>query len=43
MVLEVLTIEKLYANQKKCTYAQSQVEYFRHLVSAQGVAANPNK
>ena len=43
IVLEVLAREQLYANQKKCSFAQPQIEYLGHIVSANGVAADPSK
>ena len=43
IVLEVLAREQLYASQKKCLFAQPQIEYLGHIVSAVGVAADPNK
>lgn len=32
-VLEILRKHKLYENQKKCTFAQAQVEYLGHIIS----------
>ncbi|MCI07009.1 Ty-3/Gypsy retrotransposon polyprotein, partial [Trifolium medium] len=42
-VLELLRIHSLYANKKKCNFAQKSVEYLGHLVTGEGVAVDPNK
>lgn len=33
----------LYANQKKCLFGQTHIEYLAHVVSEEGVAADPSK
>ncbi|XP_062108727.1 uncharacterized protein LOC133819478 [Humulus lupulus] len=43
LVLERLQQHTLYANQKKCLFAQKQVEYLGHVISGHGVAADPSK
>jgi hypothetical protein len=42
-VLQVLRMNKLYANRKKCSFVQKEVEYLGHLISGQGVSADPIK
>ena len=42
-VLQVLREEKLFANRKKCLFAQEQIEYLGHVVTRDGVAADPSK
>lgn len=43
MVLNVLNQHKLYANAKKCSFGQRTLEYLGHIISSQGVAADPEK
>lgn len=43
MVLKVLQDQKLYANKKKCSFGQKEVEYLGHIISGQGVSADPKK
>ncbi|KAL0537659.1 hypothetical protein IC582_026642 [Cucumis melo] len=43
LVFEVLREHKLYANKKKCSFAFQRVEYLGHIVSGQGVEADPEK
>ncbi|XP_057744668.1 uncharacterized protein LOC130962477 [Arachis stenosperma] len=42
-VFQILMENRLVLNEKKCTFAMSSVEYSSHIVSAQGVSADPNK
>ncbi|RVW44751.1 Retrovirus-related Pol polyprotein from transposon 297 [Vitis vinifera] len=42
-VLSILANHQLHINRKKCLFAKPQLEYLGHLVSAKGVAADPNK
>lgn len=43
LTLEILREHRLYAKRSKCSFRQSKVEYLSHLLSQQGVEANPNK
>jgi len=42
-VLEVLSHHKLFAKLSKCTFAVIEIEYLGHLISQQGVRADPSK
>ncbi|XP_024021713.1 uncharacterized protein LOC112091696 [Morus notabilis] len=42
-ILEVLRQHQLYANKKKCSFGQSQLEYLGHIISAKGVAGDMKK
>ncbi|KAA0065702.1 peroxidase 64 [Cucumis melo var. makuwa] len=42
-VLSVLREHKLYANKKKCSFAQQKEEYLGHIISGEGVEADPKK
>ena len=42
-VLNILRQHQLYAKMSKCTFAQLQVEYLGHIISAEGVQADPMK
>jgi hypothetical protein len=42
-ILQVLKTQRLYANRKKCSFGQKEVEYLGHLISGQGVSADPKK
>ena len=42
-ILEVLRKNELYANKKKCSFAQSRVDYLRHIISGDGVEVDPEK
>nr|GEW78768.1 ankyrin repeat-containing protein [Tanacetum cinerariifolium] len=42
-VLQILREQKLYANRKKCSFAQEQIEYLVHVVTRDGVEADPSK
>lgn len=43
LVLNRLSQHKLYANKKKCLFAQSKLEYLGHIMSTEGVSADPLK
>lgn len=43
MVLEFLQQHKLFVKKSKCSFAQAQLEYLGHIVSAEGVATDPKK
>ncbi|GKD45909.1 putative mitochondrial protein [Tanacetum coccineum] len=42
-VLGKLRQHKLYANPKKCSFAKNQIEYLGHLITKEGVSADPSK
>ncbi|KAL4026029.1 hypothetical protein IC575_014436 [Cucumis melo] len=42
-VLSVLREHELYANKKKCSFAQQKVEYLGHIISGEGVEVDPEK
>lgn len=42
-VLALLKEHQFFANNKKCTFGQTQLEYLGHIISADGVAADPRK
>ena len=42
-VLEVLTLNKLYAKRSKRKFACSEVEYLEHVITGEGVHTNPKK
>lgn len=43
MILKVLQDQQLYANKKKCSFGQKEIEYLGHIISGQGVSADPKK
>jgi predicted transcriptional regulator len=42
-ILMALRKHQLYANKKKCSIAQDEIEYLGHLISGRGVADDPKK
>ena len=43
LALEILRKNELYANQKKCSFAQERIDYLGHIISGQEVEVNPEK
>ncbi|KFK22868.1 hypothetical protein AALP_AAs42979U000100, partial [Arabis alpina] len=43
LVLALLQQHQLFANQRKCEFGRTKLEYLGHVVSGQGVAADPEK
>lgn len=41
--LEILQANRLFVNQKKCEFGKTEVAYLGHIISGQGVAADPSK
>ncbi|MCH81990.1 enzymatic polyprotein, partial [Trifolium medium] len=42
-ILQTLKDNQLFAKQKKCSFGQKQIEYLGHLISGEGVSADPKK
>lgn len=43
LVLDLLRQHQLFVKESKCSFAQTQLEYLGHIVSAEGVATDPKK
>ena len=43
LVLSLLLQHQLYAKRRKCVFGILEVEYLGHIISSQGVSANPKK
>nr|GEV61677.1 putative mitochondrial protein [Tanacetum cinerariifolium] len=43
IVLVTLRQHGLYANKKKCSFAQTRIEYLGHIVTGEGITADPSK
>ena len=42
-VLQLLKIHQFYANKKKCAFGSSKIAYLGHIISVEGVSADPEK
>ena len=42
-ILLLLRENKLFVNEKKCSFKQLELEYLGHIITGNGVAANPKK
>jgi hypothetical protein len=42
-VLTLLRLHKFYVKQSMCVFAQHELEYLGHVISAEGVATDPRK
>lgn len=43
VVLELLRDHQFVVNWKKCAFSQTEINYLRHIVSAEGVVVDPHK
>lgn len=43
VVLRLFEEHQLFANKKKCSFAQLQIDYLGHIISSQGVSTDPAK
>lgn len=43
VTLDILRSHKLFAKKSKCCFGQSRIEYLGHIISKQGVEADPSK
>lgn len=43
VILNQLKEHQLYAKESKCSFGQSKVEYFGHIITVEGVAADLSK
>lgn len=41
--MELLRKHTLYAKKSKCSFGQIQIEYLGHIITADGVATDPEK
>jgi hypothetical protein len=42
-ILQTLQSHQLFANKKKCSFGQTEIEYLGHIISGNGVSADPKK
>jgi len=42
-VFEIISQHKFFLKPSKCSFAQQQLEYLGHIISAQGVSTDPQK
>ncbi|KAL9299347.1 putative nucleotidyltransferase, Ribonuclease H [Arabidopsis thaliana] len=42
-VLQLLKLHQFYVNEKKCVFGSTKISYLGHIISSQGVAADPEK
>ena len=43
LVLDIFVEQRLFANRKKCAFAQEKVEYLGHVITSKGVSTDPQK
>lgn len=43
IILKILADHTLFANEKKCLFGQSRVEFLGHVITQEGVMADPSK
>ena len=43
IVLQILKDHSFYANEKKCAFAQKKISYLGHVITKEGVSADPKK
>lgn len=41
--MQVLKEQEMYANKKKSSFGQQEIEYLGHLISGEGVSADPKQ
>jgi hypothetical protein len=43
IVMQTLRKHKLYTNFNKCDFYQKEIQYLRHVISAEGIVIDPEK